>query len=172
MQIKVKNSSQTKGKSIFINTQVKETTSESNNLHFSIQNACKMNDFSFRPQSGGVGYYHNDYMYVSIMGMCHCEGQDLQEAVQSGTGCRNQRILIQNKVSLIEKWDQFRFLGNCPPTPPLSHYFTQNEKQVLMLAQGRSRWVVSQKPKLIRNLISDIENKRVLSLGQCRKCWN
>ena len=74
MQIKVKNSSQTKGKSIFINTQVKETTSESNNLHFSIQNACKMNDFSFRPQSGGVGYYHNDYMYVSIMGMCHCEG--------------------------------------------------------------------------------------------------
>ena len=100
--------------------------------------------------------------------MCHCEGQDLQEAVQSGTGCRNQRILIQNKVSLIENWDQFRFLGNCPPTPPLSHYFAQNEKQVLMLAQGRSRWVVSQKPKLIRNLISDIENKRVLSLGQCR----
>ena len=24
--------------------------------------------------------------------------------------------------------DQFRFLGNCPPTPPLSQYFALNEK--------------------------------------------
>ena len=30
--------------------------------------------------------------------------------------------------------DQFRFLGNCPPTPPLSHHFAQSEKHGLMLA--------------------------------------
>ena len=24
--------------------------------------------------------------------------------------------------------DQFRFLGNCPPTPPLSHHFVLSEK--------------------------------------------
>ena len=29
---------------------------------------------------------------------------------------------------------QFRFLGNCPPTPPLSHHFAQSENYVLMLA--------------------------------------
>ena len=26
------------------------------------------------------------------------------------------------------------FLGNCPPTPPLSHHFALSENQVLMLA--------------------------------------
>ena len=31
-------------------------------------------------------------------------------------------------------WDQFRFHGNCPPTPPLSHHFPLSEKWVLMLA--------------------------------------
>ena len=31
---------------------------------------------------------------------------------------------------------EFRFLGNCPPTPPLSHHFTLSENQVLMLACG------------------------------------
>ena len=37
----------------------------------------------------------------------------------------------------------FRFLGNCPPTPPLSHHFALSEKKLLMLAEGRGRWVVS-----------------------------
>ena len=45
--------------------------------------------------------------------------------------------------------DQFRFLGNCPPTPPLSQHFALSEKQVLMLDLGRGRWAASQKPKLI-----------------------
>ena len=40
---------------------------------------------------------------------------------------------------------QFRFLGNCPPTPPLSQHFALREKQVLMLAWGRGRWVVSER---------------------------
>ena len=46
--------------------------------------------------------------------------------------------------------DQFRFPGNCPPTPPISQ-----QKHLLltwckMLAKGGSRWAVSQKPKLIQ----------------------
>ena len=36
-----------------------------------------------------------------------------------------------------------RFLGNCPPTPPLSQNFALSEKQVLMLFYGRGRWAVS-----------------------------
>ena len=42
------------------------------------------------------------------------------------------------------------FLGNCSPTPPLS----QHQHLILtldkMMAQGRGRWAVSMKPKLIR----------------------
>ena len=30
--------------------------------------------------------------------------------------------------------DQFKFLGNCPPTPPLTQHFALSEKQVIMLA--------------------------------------
>ena len=44
------------------------------------------------------------------------------------------------------------FLGNCLRTPPLT------QKLVLMLTQGRGRWAVSLKPKLIHNL------RRLLSL--------
>ena len=33
-----------------------------------------------------------------------------------------------------DNWDQFRFLGNCPPTPPLSTHFALSEKQMIMLA--------------------------------------
>ena len=47
------------------------------------------------------------------------------------------------------KWDQFRFLENCPPTHLLSHYFALSEKWVLMFSYGRGRWAVSQKSKLI-----------------------
>ena len=37
-----------------------------------------------------------------------------------------------NKFHIIETIK--RFLGNCPPTPPLSQHFALSEKQVLMLA--------------------------------------
>ena len=46
--------------------------------------------------------------------------------------------------------EQFRFLGNCPPTSPLSQHFSLSEKLVLMFAYGWSSWAVSQKPNLIR----------------------
>ena len=45
---------------------------------------------------------------------------------------------------LIETPD-YTFLGNCPPSPPLSQHFALSEKQVLMLTYGRGRWAVSQK---------------------------
>ena len=35
-----------------------------------------------------------------------------------------KEILNEGKL----KSDQFRFLGNCPPTPPLSQHFALNEK--------------------------------------------
>ena len=47
--------------------------------------------------------------------------------------------------------DQFRFLGNCPPTPPLSQHLHLLFIWGKMLSRGRGRWAVSQKPKLICN---------------------
>ena len=42
---------------------------------------------------------------------------------------------------------QIRFLVNCPPTPPLSQRCLLLLTQGKMLAQGRGRWSVSQKPQ-------------------------
>ena len=36
--------------------------------------------------------------------------------------------------------DQFRFLGNCPPTPPLSQHFGLRKKWLIMMALGRGGW--------------------------------
>ena len=47
--------------------------------------------------------------------------------------------------------DQFRFLGNCPPTPPLRQHLHLLFIWGKMLSRGRGRWAVSQKPKLICN---------------------
>ena len=49
----------------------------------------------------------------------------------------------------VDKTDQFMFLGDCPPTTPLTQHFALSEKSVIMLAWGRGRWVTSQKPKII-----------------------
>ena len=38
-------------------------------------------------------------------------------------------VLINGSLlSGLDQKDQFRFLGNCPPTPPLSHHFAISEK--------------------------------------------
>ena len=52
--------------------------------------------------------------------------------------------------------DQFRFLGNCPPTPPLTQHFAPSKQQVLMLTEGRGRSAVSQ-----------IDPKRASGYGCC-----
>ena len=46
--------------------------------------------------------------------------------------------------------DHCTFLGNCPPTPPPNQYQNLLLRQGKMLAQGRSRWPVSQKRIMIR----------------------
>ena len=52
-------------------------------------------------------------------------------------GQRRQDIYLWKgeKVSFIPLMflDQFRFLGNYPPTPPLSQHFALSEKYVIML---------------------------------------
>ena len=45
--------------------------------------------------------------------------------------------------------NQFKFLENCLPTPPLTQHFAPSEKQVLMLTEGG---VGGQFPKLIQNV--------------------
>ena len=45
-----------------------------------------------------------------------------------------------------EQPDHYMFL----PTPPLSQRFVLSEKKELMLAEGRGRWAVSQKPIMVR----------------------
>ena len=43
--------------------------------------------------------------------------------------------MLQIKINFRLKFlDYYTFLGNCPPTPPLSQHFTLSEKKVLMLA--------------------------------------
>ena len=61
---------------------------------------------------------------------------------------RNIKGLCASVVAIA---DQFRFLGNCPPTPPLSQHLHLLFIWGKMLSKGRGRWAVSQKPKLIRN---------------------
>ena len=34
----------------------------------------------------------------------------------------------------LSRGDFYKFLGNCPPTPPLNQHFALSEKYVLMLA--------------------------------------
>ena len=46
---------------------------------------------------------------------------------------------------------QLRFLGSCPPTPPLIHNFAPSEKEMLLLIQGRGRLAVTQKFCALRN---------------------
>ena len=40
---------------------------------------------------------------------------------------------IKYLKGVVEIWDHYTFLGNCPPTPPLSQHFALSDKQVLML---------------------------------------
>ena len=40
--------------------------------------------------------------------------------------------------------DQHQYLGNCPPTPPLTQQQSIDNKLRLMLGWGRGRWAVAQ----------------------------
>ena len=43
-------------------------------------------------------------------------------------------LVFKSKALYRKSVDQFRFPGNCPPTPPLSHHFILSEKYVVILA--------------------------------------
>ena len=49
-------------------------------------------------------------------------------------------------------WDQYQYLGNCPPTPPLTQQQSIDNKLGLMMGQERGRWAVVQILILIHNL--------------------
>ena len=40
--------------------------------------------------------------------------------------------------SPVKFWDQFRFLGNWPPTRPLGHHFAPSEQEVFKIGTLRS----------------------------------
>ena len=63
-------------------------------------------------------------------------------------------IIIFKAMAILDEdaIDQLRFLGNCPPTPPLTQNFAPSEMQMLTLSEGRGRWAVSQ-----RNIIVELE---------------
>ena len=43
--------------------------------------------------------------------------------------------IVLGPLSLVlDVSDQFRFLGNCPPTPPLTQHFASSETQMLTLS--------------------------------------
>ena len=72
------------------------------------------------------------------------------------------------RFSNLREHGQFRFLGNYLPTPPLSQHFALSEKYVLMLAYGRSRWAVSQKPHLMLELLCF---KLQIELSRCQSYY-
>ena len=47
--------------------------------------------------------------------------------------------------------DQYQYLGNCPPTPPLTQQQSIDNNLRLMLGKGRGRWTVAQILILIQN---------------------
>ena len=42
-------------------------------------------------------------------------------------------IVLGPLTFVLDVSDQFRLLGNCPPTPPLTQHFASTETQMLML---------------------------------------
>ena len=47
---------------------------------------------------------------------------------------RENRFQVLDRVLNNKTGDHFTFLGNCPPTPPLSQHFALSEERVLMLS--------------------------------------
>ena len=54
----------------------------------------------------------------------------------------------------VKKRDQYQYLGNCPPTPPLTQQQSINNKLGLLLGSGSGRWAVAQILILIQERFS------------------
>ena len=77
----------------------------------------------------------------------------------------------ENKKFQINFWDQYQYLGNCPPTPPLTLQQSIDDKLRLMLGQGRGRWAVAQILILIQFLsfVNLYNNGTLTQRGQALK---
>ena len=102
---------------------------------------------------------------------------------ETGDGVAKCRLFSQAKVSLTKKIsEQFRFAGNCQPTTPLSQHVSLREGSLrsanvfpvvtslppkrreattgntfaLRRLKERGRWEVSQKSKLIQDIIRNV----------------
>ena len=53
------------------------------------------------------------------------------------------RKVIYSNPSAVN-FDQYQYLSNCPPTPPLTKQQSIDNKLRLMLGLGRGRWAVAQ----------------------------
>ena len=58
-------------------------------------------------------------------------------------------LISSVQEDLLSETDQFRFQGNCPPTPPHNPTFCPNWNTNVDVELARGRWAVSSKPKLI-----------------------
>ena len=63
-----------------------------------------------------------------------------------------------------DKTDQYQYLGNCPPTPPLTQRRSIDDKLGLMLGEGRGRWAVAQILISIRLLLLPTGNTTLLKI--------
>ena len=59
----------------------------------------------------------------------------------------------------IVRMDQYQYLGNCSPTPPLTQQQSIDNKSRLMLSQRRGRWAVAQILILIRKNQGKVKGK-------------
>ena len=92
------------------------------------------------------------YLFMMRTGNERQKIYELQTKLKGSSFCRKPSSNYKRKTltnlfcSTIRetKLDQYQYLGNCPPTPPLTQQQSIDNKLRLMLGQGRGRWAVAQ----------------------------
>ena len=72
-----------------------------------------------------TGVYYKRYGLFSRFGLMKMD-QPIRVSKRVPFSMEQQEFI--NLFFAEKLMDQFRFLGNCPPTPPLSHHFAVSEK--------------------------------------------
>ena len=79
---------------------------------------------------------------------------------QSACMCQSQKtgtaVVPLFNLNRQDHLDQYQYLGNCPPTPPLTQEQSIDDKLRLMLSQGRGRWAVAQILILIQSFFKSL----------------
>ena len=71
-----------------------------------------------------IGVYYKRYGFFSRFGLMKT---DQPMSLKTGT-VFNETARVYKRIFALKLMDHFRFLGNCPTTPPLSHRFALSEK--------------------------------------------